>query len=226
MSNRRRANLTTSLSTAPASSPQASIIPRSRIPSRSYWLPLPPLRHPHAHRRNILRLDIRAHRAHAHGNKKRLMTLSAQEFLRRFLLHVLPRGFVRIRFYGFLAERRSTGPRKKFNICGNSPLRKQPPSNRGRLTLVWESHDLAQHAADSHLLHRLVSDRGPLPLPPRTGLLGSMREKAQCQAYLDHLGCQGSLSQLLFSPLHPAERILEPELGPSASTPECLPHAH
>jgi hypothetical protein len=41
MSNRRRANLTTSLSTAPASSPQASIIPRSRIPSRSYWLPLP-----------------------------------------------------------------------------------------------------------------------------------------------------------------------------------------
>jgi hypothetical protein len=77
MSNRRRANLTTSLSTAPASSPQASIIPRSRIPSRSYWLPLPPLRHSHAHRRNILRLDIRAHRAHAHGNKKRLMTLSS-----------------------------------------------------------------------------------------------------------------------------------------------------
>jgi hypothetical protein len=34
---------------------------------------------------------------YAHGNKKRLMTLSAQEFLRRFLLHVLPRGFVRIR---------------------------------------------------------------------------------------------------------------------------------
>lgn len=43
---------------------------------------------------------------YAHGNKKRLMTLSSQEFLRRFLLHVLPRGFVRIRFYGFLANRR------------------------------------------------------------------------------------------------------------------------
>ena len=43
---------------------------------------------------------------YAHGSKKRLMTLSAQEFLRRFLLHVLPRGFVRIRFYGFLAHRR------------------------------------------------------------------------------------------------------------------------
>jgi len=43
---------------------------------------------------------------YAHGNKKRLMTLSSQEFLRRFLLHVLPRGFVRIRFYGFLGHRR------------------------------------------------------------------------------------------------------------------------
>ena len=43
---------------------------------------------------------------YAHGNKKRLMTLSSQEFLRRFLLHVLPRGFVRIPFYGFFAHRR------------------------------------------------------------------------------------------------------------------------
>jgi Putative transposase/Transposase zinc-binding domain len=42
---------------------------------------------------------------YAHGNKKKMMTLSSQEFLRRFLLHVLPRGFVRIRFFGFLAHR-------------------------------------------------------------------------------------------------------------------------
>jgi hypothetical protein len=42
---------------------------------------------------------------YAHGNHKRMMTLSAQEFLRRFLLHVLPRGFVRIRSFGFLANR-------------------------------------------------------------------------------------------------------------------------
>jgi hypothetical protein len=43
---------------------------------------------------------------YAHGRKTRLMTLSAEEFLRRFLLHWLPRGFVRIRFSGFLANRR------------------------------------------------------------------------------------------------------------------------
>jgi len=41
----------------------------------------------------------------AHGNKKRLMTLDVDEFLRRFLLHLLPPGFVRIRNFGFLANR-------------------------------------------------------------------------------------------------------------------------
>jgi hypothetical protein len=40
-----------------------------------------------------------------HGGRVRLMTLGAEEFLRRFCLHVLPKGFVRIRFYGFLAPR-------------------------------------------------------------------------------------------------------------------------
>ena len=38
--------------------------------------------------------------------EQRLMTLSLDEFLRRFLLHLLPDGFVRIRHSGFLANRR------------------------------------------------------------------------------------------------------------------------
>jgi hypothetical protein len=42
----------------------------------------------------------------AHGNKKRLMTLAVDEFMRRFLLHLLPPGFVRIRNFGFLANRK------------------------------------------------------------------------------------------------------------------------
>jgi len=42
----------------------------------------------------------------AHHNKKRLMTLPVNEFLRRFLLHVLPPGFVRIRYFGLMAHRR------------------------------------------------------------------------------------------------------------------------
>jgi predicted Zn-ribbon and HTH transcriptional regulator len=42
---------------------------------------------------------------YAHGSKQRTMELSAGEFIRRFLLHVIPRGFVRIRHFGFLANR-------------------------------------------------------------------------------------------------------------------------
>jgi predicted RNA-binding Zn-ribbon protein involved in translation (DUF1610 family)/predicted Zn-ribbon and HTH transcriptional regulator len=42
---------------------------------------------------------------YAHGSKIRLMTLMAREFLRRFFLHVLPKGFVRIRHFGFLGNR-------------------------------------------------------------------------------------------------------------------------
>src|ERR1700731_2437412 len=42
----------------------------------------------------------------AHKNEQRRMTLSLDEFLRRFLLHLLPDGFVRIRHFGFLANRK------------------------------------------------------------------------------------------------------------------------
>jgi len=41
---------------------------------------------------------------YAHANRPRVMTLSAIEFIGRFLLHVLPKGFVRIRHFGFLAN--------------------------------------------------------------------------------------------------------------------------
>jgi hypothetical protein len=39
------------------------------------------------------------------GNRLGTMTLTAEEFIRRFLLHVLPEGFQRIRYYGFLCNR-------------------------------------------------------------------------------------------------------------------------
>ena len=42
---------------------------------------------------------------YARGGKQRTMTLLGTEFLRRFFLHVLPKGFVRIRYFGFLANR-------------------------------------------------------------------------------------------------------------------------
>jgi len=45
------------------------------------------------------------YRDRVHGNATREMTLDGVEFLRRFLLHVLPKGFVRIRHIGFLGNR-------------------------------------------------------------------------------------------------------------------------
>lgn len=48
------------------------------------------------------------------ASKEKVMTLSADEFMRRFLLHVLPPGFTKIRHYGFLA---SAAKRKKLTLC-------------------------------------------------------------------------------------------------------------
>jgi Putative transposase len=42
----------------------------------------------------------------AHHNEQKLLSLSVDEFLRRFLLHILPKSFVRIRNFGFLANRK------------------------------------------------------------------------------------------------------------------------
>ena len=44
-------------------------------------------------------------RDYADGNKTKIMALSSEEFLRRFLLHTLPSGFVKIRHYGLLGNR-------------------------------------------------------------------------------------------------------------------------
>jgi hypothetical protein len=67
---------------------------------------------------------------YAHKNKRRLMTITAEEFLRRFLLHTLPRGFVRIRFCGFLANRRRGELlplcRKLLAVTSLSPKTEEP----------------------------------------------------------------------------------------------------
>ena len=51
---------------------------------------------------------------YAQRNKPAMMTLQATEFIRRFLLHVLPKGLVRIRHFGFLANRCR---RKNISLC-------------------------------------------------------------------------------------------------------------
>ncbi len=65
---------------------------------------------------------------YAHGNRQRLMTLDAVEFIRRFLLHVLPRGFQRLRHYGFLAN---SVREEKLTLCRQllrPPVASCPPA--------------------------------------------------------------------------------------------------
>ena len=62
---------------------------------------------------------------YAHGNRPRTMTLDGAEFLRRFLLHVVPRGFMRIRHYGLLANRVRA---KNLATCRRLLAEASPPS--------------------------------------------------------------------------------------------------
>ena len=55
-------------------------------------------------------------------NKTESVTITAVEFIRRFLLHSLPKGFVRIRHYGFLANRNRTANLNTIrHLMGLSP---------------------------------------------------------------------------------------------------------
>jgi hypothetical protein len=56
-------------------------------------------------------------RDYAHGSNNKIMTVSADEFLRRFLLHVLPKGLVRIRHFGLFANRRRILPSLAAASC-------------------------------------------------------------------------------------------------------------
>jgi hypothetical protein len=71
---------------------------------------------------------------YANGSKHRTMELSAGEFIRRFLLHVIPRGFVRVRHYGFLANRLRM---KKLEIA--RALLGQPSAEAGPASLDGQS---------------------------------------------------------------------------------------
>ena len=64
---------------------------------------------------------------YAQGNQPALMTLPATEFIRRFLLHILPRGLVRIRHFGFLANRCR---RAKITLC-HKLLERAPTTPQG-----------------------------------------------------------------------------------------------
>jgi hypothetical protein len=68
---------------------------------------------------------------YAHGNRLKTMTLPANELLRRFLLHVLPAGFVRIRHFGLLANWTRTAKLARCRAFSGRP-RRRPRTHANR----------------------------------------------------------------------------------------------
>jgi hypothetical protein len=67
-------------------------------------------------------------------SKCKLITISADEFIRRFLIHILPNGFMKIRHYGFLGNRNKTSKLKICKQLTNTPI--LPKENSSTLELI------------------------------------------------------------------------------------------
>lgn len=107
---------------------------------------------------------------YSQGGRRREMTLPAEEFIRRFLLHVLPERFVRIRYYGLLANRHRTGnlARCRELLAGEATASVQSEAWQARLArLTGKDPTLCPHCGRGHL--RRVEDLEPVP---HTGAAG------------------------------------------------------
>jgi Putative transposase len=102
----------------------------------------------------------------AHNNEQKLMTLSLDEFLRRFLLHLLPKGFVRIRNFGFLANRRRA---TSLSLCFELlPSRSRPQTDQDSSTAngAKDFWCCPQCAGPMVVIERLTSTEMQLRSPP------------------------------------------------------------
>jgi len=105
---------------------------------------------------------------YARGNQQRSMTLKTDEFIRRFLLHVLPRGFQRIRQFGFLANRQR---RHKLSRCrqllgdaaGPTVLLQPLPRDYQSLYQTLTGQSLQQCPACRAGTMKLTQSLAPLP---------------------------------------------------------------
>jgi len=101
----------------------------------------------------------------ADGNKQKLLPLSVNEFLTRFLLHILPQGFVRIRNFGFLANRRRrTLLPLCFQLLGapQLPAEEQPSSTED----VADLYRCPNCGGPMKIIERLTAAEIQLRAPP------------------------------------------------------------
>jgi rubredoxin len=103
----------------------------------------------------------------AHHNEQKLLSLSVDEFLCRFLLHILPKGFVRIRNFGFLANRkRATLLPLCFQLLGSAqqPQTEQHGSGTEDFPDSWRC---PKCGAPMKVIERLTAAEIQLRSPPR-----------------------------------------------------------
>lgn len=113
-------------------------------------------------------------RDYRHNRRQQTLTLDADEFIRRFLLHTLPTGFHRIRQFGFLANRHRTEKleRARTLLGAETP----PPSAEVERAdwkdlhqkLTGEDLHLCPHCKVGRMIHLGVLP--PEPVPPREGI--------------------------------------------------------
>lgn len=107
---------------------------------------------------------------YAHNNRPRTMTLDGGEFLRRFLLHAVPGGFMRIRHFGLLANRGRAGNlaacRRLLSVPPPAPKMEVMPTLLVALSLLGVSGHACCPACGRG---RLIS--GPHLSPPELGRL-------------------------------------------------------
>jgi Putative transposase/Transposase zinc-binding domain len=86
-----------------------------------------------------------SYRDRKNENRKKTMTLDAHEFIRRFLLHVIPKGFVRVRHFGFLANRSKSLLSKCRRLLDLNPaLLKLPSKSVHELMLQFTGIDITR----------------------------------------------------------------------------------
>jgi Putative transposase/Transposase zinc-binding domain len=83
-----------------------------------------------------------AYRDRKNQDRRKLMKLGAEEFIRRFLLHVIPKGFMRVRHYGFLANHSKDCLSKCRQLMGLSPPTQPPQRSTEELMLALTGIDI------------------------------------------------------------------------------------
>lgn len=118
---------------------------------------------------------------YADKSRMKVMTLSAEEFIRRFLLHVLPKGFVRIRHYGLLASRNvPTKLARARELLEATSVPSEPPKTEAscfELLLTWMREEVVRCPCCYGPLERR------LLLPEASSLIASTPSIPSCIAW-------------------------------------------